>query len=217
LPDNARAVEHWLSLREELLRLGFYQTSLTNFERASFRERPERYRYEECSFRPDRYNVAGFGPSATSYSATQNFQHGIKTMNPTASVDYLAAVKTGKRVWNKMFVYRPLDQFVFWLTRRLADLYIDRGVSRKLFSIDPAIDFAEEFAAMADAELVEITAEAIRPTPKGMFYADSIAALFASRAIRVNRDLGSAVIGGDVPKELLHDTRENDARPHGMG
>jgi oxygen-independent coproporphyrinogen-3 oxidase len=182
-----------------------------------FRDTPERYRYEEDSFRPNRYEAIGFGPSAISYAATPDFSHAIKTMNPTSSAEYTAAVATGKRVWNKVFVYRTHDQKVLWLTRRLAALNIDRGVYRQLFDTNPEDDFAAEFAAFADAGLVTTTADAIRPTPKGMFYADSIAAVWASRAIQLNRDLGPAAVGRDAPAALLHDSRENNAGHSPMG
>jgi len=217
LPDNAKAMEHWLSLRELLLELGFVQTTLTNFERAKFRGKPERFQYEESVFRGDEFEILGFGPAATSYAATGNFSHGIKTLNPTASTDYTAAVKRGKRVWNKMFVFRTLDQKVHWLTRRMASLEIDRVRYQTLFGSDPVADFAEEFSAITDAGLVEVTTSAVRPTPKGMFYADACVALFASRAIKANRELGQVRIGWDAPKELFHDIRENDARSGSMG
>jgi coproporphyrinogen III oxidase-like Fe-S oxidoreductase len=138
-------------------------------------------------------------------------------MNPTTSVDYTAAVAARKRVWNRMFVYRPHDQKVLWLTRRLAALDIDRGRYRALFGTDPVQDFLEEVTACRDAGLLTTDALSVRPTPKGMFYADAVAALLAVRAIRINRDLGPAVIGKDAPAGLLHDTRENDARGMSMG
>jgi oxygen-independent coproporphyrinogen-3 oxidase len=217
LPDNERACDHWLALRELLLELGFYQTSLTNFERVRFRDKPDRYRYEECSFRPHEYEAIGFGPSGTSYVATPDFAHGVKVMNPTSSAEYTAAVATGKRVWNKVFVYRPHDQKVLWLTRRLAALDIDRKAYRRLFGTDAERDFPDEFAALQEADLVEVTPGAIRPTPRGMFYADSIAALWAGRAIRTNRPLGPAVIGRDAPGTLLHNTLENNSGRSSMG
>jgi coproporphyrinogen III oxidase-like Fe-S oxidoreductase len=217
LPDNARACDHWLALRELLLSLGFLQTTLTNFERGHFFGRPERFQYEESVFRCDEFEMLGFGPSATSYAATRDFAHGIKVMNLSGAAAYQAAVATGKRVWDRVFVYRTLDQKVHWLTRRLAGLGIDRKRYRRLFRTDPERDFAEEFAAVAEAGLVEVTPAVIRPTPKGMFYADAIAALLATKAIRANRDLGPAAVGRDAPVALLHDTRENDSRRFSMG
>jgi|SRR5579883_670118 len=209
LPDNERAAAHWQALRELLLARGFTQTSLTNFEQGRYRHRPERYQYEECSFKPDEYEAVGFGPGAISYAATKDFAFGLKTMNPTDANTYRDAVTTGKRMWNKAFVYRLLDQKVLWLTRRLAALDINRTRYHLLFGVDPLEDFKDEFAAARDAGLLTITTDAIHPTPRGMFFADSIAAILASRAIRQTRELGAATIGHDAPKELLHDAREN--------
>lgn len=217
LPDNARAVEHWLALRETLLGAGFVQTSLTNFERVKFRGRPERFQYEESVFRGDEFEMLGFGPSATSYASTADYRFGIKTLNPTASADYTAAVRRGKRVWDRVFVYRTLDQKVHWLTRRFAGLSIDRNRYRELFRTDPLAEFPQEFAALAEAGLVEVGDSAVTPTPRGQFFADSCMALFASRAIEANRGAGPAMVGRDVPGGLLHDARENEAGWGHMG
>jgi coproporphyrinogen III oxidase-like Fe-S oxidoreductase len=217
LPDNERACENWLALREELLGLGFTQTTLTNFERKEYLNQQSRYQYEECSFLPDEYEMLGFGPSAVSYVATPDFGHGIKTMNPTGADDYVASVKRHRRIWNKMFIYRPRDQKVLWLTRRLAALQIERDRYRKLFYVDVVSEYADEIRAMSDAGLIDVTNEMIRPTAKGMFYSDSIAALFANQAIRTNRERGPAKIGQDAPDELLFDVRESDASHQHMG
>ena len=209
LPGNEAACDHWQALRELLLARGFTQTSLTNFEQGRYQNRAERYQYEECSFKPDEYEAIGFGPSAISYAATKDFGHGLKTMNPAGADEYRAAVATGTRVWNRAFVYRPLDQKVLWLTRRLAALEIDRARYRALFGTDVLDDFGAEIGAARDAGLLRGEGNVIRPTPRGMFYADSIAAVLASPAIRARRDLGPAVPGGDAPKDLLHDATEN--------
>jgi oxygen-independent coproporphyrinogen-3 oxidase len=209
LPGNEQAAENWLALREVLLARGFTQTSLTNFEQGRYRNQAERFQYEECIFKPDEFEVIGFGPSAISYAATRDFAYGLKAMNPTDANEYQTAVLSNTRVWNKAFVYRTLDQKVFWLTRRLAALEIDRDRYRPLFGVDVLQDFGEQINAARDAGLLEVTANTIRPTPLGMFYADSIAAILASPAIRANRELGVAVIGRDAPKELLHDVAEN--------
>jgi coproporphyrinogen III oxidase-like Fe-S oxidoreductase len=209
LPDNDRACDNWLSLRELLLARGFTQTSLTNFEQGRYRHRAERYQYEECSFKPDEFEAVGFGPGAISYSATKDFAFGLKAMNPAGADEYRAAVAAGQRVWDKSFVYRTLDQKVLWLTRRLAALEIDRARYRELFGADVLEDFGAEIGAARDAGLLHVMGHVIRPTPRGMFFADSVAAVLASPAIRASRELGPARVGEDIPKELLHDAREN--------
>jgi oxygen-independent coproporphyrinogen-3 oxidase len=212
LPDNERACEHWLLLRERMLAAGWVQTSLTNFEPARFRHQPQRYQYEECSFRPDKFEAIGFGPSGTSYTSSPDFRTGIKTMNPTSSDEYVAAVKNGNRVWNRYFSYQLHDQKVFWLTRRLAALDIDRFAYRGLFGTDPLDDFPVRFEVLKQEGLIEVTPDAIRPTPRGMFYSDSVAALIAAEAIRANR----LAVRGAKPA-LLRDVRENSAAFSPMG
>ena len=128
---------------------------------------------------------------------------------PAFEARHEVAFDRGNRVWNRAFVYRTPDQKVLWLTRRLAALEIDRTRYRALFGTDVLADFGAEVGAARDAGLLEVTDLAIRPTPRGMFYADSIAAVLASPAIRARRDRGPAVAGRDAPKELLHDSAEN--------
>ena len=96
LPTNEQAAENWLALRRQLLEGGFVQTSLTNFERARYPGGPRRFVYEEFSFQPDRYDMAGFGPGAISFSGGPYFTDGLKTLNPDAAAAYVAAVRSGR-------------------------------------------------------------------------------------------------------------------------
>lgn len=214
LPDNDRAAANWVELRELLLANGFVQTSLTNFERAELRGSEVRYVYEEHSFEPDRFQAVGFGPSATSYTATPDFGHAVKTLNPTSADGYVAAVRRGKRVWDRCYGYGLRDQQVFWIVRRLAALEIDRGRYRSLFGTDPVADFPAEFEAAREAGLVEVTAEAVRPTPVGMFYSDSFASVLASDRVREVQAWQAAGRRKEIDGRLLHDTRAN-SNAHG--
>ena len=136
LPDNEGAAGHWLDLRDRLLRTGWNQTTLTNFERAAFRRDPRRFVYEEFSFRPDRYDALGFGPGGISFAADPDFSGGLKVLNPDGADAYAAAVDRGGSPWDRFFRYGPTDLRVFYLTRRLAALEIDRGEYRQLFGTD---------------------------------------------------------------------------------
>jgi coproporphyrinogen III oxidase-like Fe-S oxidoreductase len=187
LPDNDLAADHWLALRDDLLSRGFLQTSLTNFERAKFAGDDRRYVYEESSFQPDCFDMLGFGPSAISFACDRDYRGALKVLNPDGSADYRAAVVTGGPVWDRNFAYQPRDLRVFHLTRGLAALAIDRLRYRRLFGSDPVEDFSREWAALDAAQLVEIEPASVRPTPRGMFYADSIAALLAWRQVRALR------------------------------
>jgi oxygen-independent coproporphyrinogen-3 oxidase len=201
LPTNEQAAEHWLTLRELLFEHGFVQTTLTNFEKARYQGDSRRFLYEELSFQPDRHDMAGYGPGAISFAAGRPFTGGLKVLNPDAAEAYVATVRGGQSPWDRYFEYAPWDLRIFYLTRRLAALEIDRRRYAQLFGTDPLADFAGEFGALLDEGLVKVTATAVHPTPRGMFYADSIAALLAWRQIAARRQ-------GKVPMALALTRRE---------
>ena len=159
------------------------QTTLTNFERDRYRGDDRRFVYEELSFQADRCDMAGFGPGAISFAADPSFTSGLKLLNPDAAAAYVAAVRSGGSPADRFFAYDSTDLRIFHLTRRLAALEINRRAYARLFQTDPLTDFADEFGALLDENLVEVTSTAVHPTPRGMFYADSIAAQFAWRQI----------------------------------
>ena len=98
--------------------LGFDQTTLTNFERREFRGHDRRFVYEELSFRPDRYDMIGFGPTGISFA--DSGLAAVKVMNPDGGANYIAAVDRGWPAWDRVFLYGLDDLWVFYLTRRLA-------------------------------------------------------------------------------------------------
>jgi len=179
LPSNDAAAANWMELRELPLSQGFRQTTLTNFERADLEESPSRFVYEEHSFQPSHCDVLGFGPTALSFAADWAFEHARKTMNPESAADYMAAVDFGRGAWEREFDYGPRDLRILYLTRRLAALRIDRSGYRKLFDTDPMEDFRQELELLSRKGLLEATPSEIRPTPEGIFYADTIAGLLA--------------------------------------
>ena len=187
LPDNEQAAENWLALRESLLASDFYQATLTNFERERFRGQSERFTYEERSFQPQEHVMLGFGPAAISCLLSNEVWEGIKTQNPVGAQEYLQAVEKDERVWNKYFVYEKRDVKVAFLTRWLSGLKICRATYRESFLRDVMADFPAECNALAEAGLIKITTDSLRPTPRGMFYADTIAALWAWKQVRARR------------------------------
>jgi hypothetical protein len=78
------------------------------------------------------------------------------------------------------------------LTRRLAALEIDRPQYAELFDADPLDDFPADFEAAFSAGLLMETGDTIRPTPEGIFYADSIASLWARKHPRAKLDHNGA-------------------------
>jgi hypothetical protein len=77
---------------------------------------------------------------------------------------------------------------IAYLTRRLSALMIDRKAYRANFGSDPLDDFPGEFAALKQESLIDISETVIKPTPRGMFYADSIAVLWAWKRVRSSRE-----------------------------
>jgi oxygen-independent coproporphyrinogen-3 oxidase len=187
LPDNETAARNWLDLRERLLGGGWAQTTLTNFERRAFLNHPDRFVYEEYGFQADRYEMLGFGPGGISFAADADFGGGLKLLNPDGSDAYLAAVQRGGAPWDRFFEYDAADLRVLYLTRRLAGLTIDRRNYRRLFRADVLKEFPAEIEALTDAKLLEVIHDSIRPTPLGVFYADSAASLLARRRTEARR------------------------------
>jgi oxygen-independent coproporphyrinogen-3 oxidase len=183
LPGNERAAENWLDLRGRLLARDFVQTTLTNFERRAFLDDDRRFVYEEYSFRPDRFDMLGFGPGGISFAADPDFVGGLKLLNPDGAADYTASAQRGAAPWDRYFEYHRDDLRVFYLTRRLAALRIDRPDYRALFGADVLEEMAGEVGAAAAEGLIEVNDDAVRPTPRGMFFADSVASLLARRRL----------------------------------
>ncbi len=99
LPTNEEAADNWLALRGLLLELGFDQTTLTNFERRELRGDDRRFVYEELGFRPDRYDMIGFGPSGISFA--NSGQTAVKVINPERASDYIAASGRDRPTWDR--------------------------------------------------------------------------------------------------------------------
>jgi oxygen-independent coproporphyrinogen-3 oxidase len=208
LPTNEVAARNWLDLRSSLLERGFYQATLTNFERAEFRGGERRFIYEELGFQPDRFDMLGLGPSGISYVRSRRM--GLKVLNPDGASAYMAAVELGGPTWDRAFHYSPTDLRIFYLTRRLAALRIDLLDYRAFFGIDAIDDFSREFEALTRERLVRVSDRAIEPTEFGMFYADSIAGLLARRRLPDARNRRSP----DSPPVLDPDEANDNSRGH---
>jgi oxygen-independent coproporphyrinogen-3 oxidase len=209
LPTNVEAADHWYDLRGLLHDLGFHQTTLTNFERNEFRDHDRRFVYEELSFRPDRFDMIGFGPTAISCVHSRGAT--VKVMNPDRAADYVAAVGRGGPGWDRAFAYGPRDLRAFHLIRRLAALRISRTDYRRFFARDPVEDFAREFEACEHERLVAVTDEAIEPSIRGMFFADSIAGLLCWK-LHAKEDRSHGI--GIVPADIDRGRRNDNAYGH---
>jgi len=163
---SSEPYENWLACREFLLGCGYQQKSLTNFERAGD------YRYEECSFHPETYDAVGFGPAAISGFSDLAGSMAVKWINEGDSADYRAAVSEHGLAYERRFLYGEVDLQLLQATRGLSRLHVDRR------------HFRLEWEAVERAGLVQETTL----TPKGMFYADSVAGLLAAGRVREIRN-----------------------------
>ena len=184
LPDNPTAAGNWISLRRRLIVQGYHQTTLTNFERTELQSDPRRYQYELFSFRPDRFDMLGFGPSGISFTCSSSGESGLKTMNPESSSEYLQAVRQPGPVWNRYFEFDRPSLKLFLATRNLAALHIDRQRYQRATGSDISNDFPAEIDVLKAEGLLRIDERQVVPTDRGMFYADTIAALLAGRTLR---------------------------------
>ncbi len=185
LPDNERAYEHWAALREQLLSRGYVQRTLTNFERIDVPQ-SRRFLYEDASFHPDHYDAVGFGPAGIS---TVNGH--LKWCNADTADDYVQRMDSEGHARARAFVYDETDQRLLTLTRGLARLEVSTNAYRARFGTELERDFAEPLRALQMAGLMEIrSGESVRLTPRGMFFADSVAGLLAwGRTLQLRRDL----------------------------
>jgi coproporphyrinogen III oxidase-like Fe-S oxidoreductase len=171
LPSTSAALENWLALREALLAHGYVQTTLTNFERADVNASDRRFRYEELSFSPAEVDGLGVGPLSISTFIDFDRRRAIKLFRAMDEREGL------------FFAYDPVDLELLYLTRSLPRMVWSAGEYRQHFGAELEDDHGEAVRAIVDAGLVERCSEDLRVTPRGMFYADSIAGLLAERRV----------------------------------
>lgn len=192
LPDNARACDHWLRLRERLMAAGYTQSTLTNFERSDVGER--RFRYEPASFSVERTDGLGVGPLSLSTFVNPAQGAGLKLLRRKS----LAGPPWSGE--DLMHVYDRAGLQLLFLTRGLAKTRVDCATYAAMFQTRLAEDFALPLAALVDAGLVALDDRVLELSPRGMFYADAVVSLLAFGARSV--DAGAGVHTRDLLKEL---------------
>lgn len=189
LPPTAAACEHWLAVRDHLLAAGYVQTTLTNFERADVHASARRFVYEEHSFTPARYDGLGLGPLAISTFIDPAQGRAIKHVRGKSMVD---------QDRDLYFPYDAEDLRLLLLTRTLARLRVERRL------LDEGAATAEAVAALVDAGLVELSPELLGLTPRGMFYADSVAGLLVAPRTATLREGSAGKHTHDLQREPIH-------------
>lgn len=176
-PDNATSLAAWSTVRAELLARGYVQTTLTNFERRDAHAGERRFRYEALSFTPATTDAAGFGCGAISTFVDRRRGRALKLVNAEESRRYLAA--TPARPFALRFDHGPFDLRLLHVTRSLSRLGVSAEEYAALTGGDLRADFAPAWSALAAEGLVEVGADGVALTPRGMFFADAAAGLLA--------------------------------------
>lgn len=192
VPDNGRAAQHWLKLRERLLRAGYEQTTLTNFERKDIGAK--RFRYELASFAPDQTDALGFGPMSLTTFIDWPRKRGLKL---------LRRKHLGRAAWSGddlMFEYDEASLRLLFVTRSLATTRVDARSYTKRFGTTLQHDFAEPLAALTAEQLVTVDDAGLTLTPLGMFFADSVVSTLAAGAPRAGAGVHTAELLKELPR-----------------
>lgn len=188
---NEQACSNWLRLRERLLRAGYVQTTLTNFERQDVSTGPRRFRYEVASFSPERTDGLGVGPLGLSTFVNVSQGRGIKL---------LRRKNVKREPWSGQdlaFVYDAATLPLLFLTRSLAKTRVDGSAWQSIFGTRLLDTFAAPYAACLAAGLVQGDTADLALTPSGMFYADAVVSTFAEGF----RAAGAGVHTADLLRE----------------
>lgn len=181
LPAASTALQTWRTARRFLLQKGFAQATLTNFERADVARSERRFSYERCSFHPDVYDAVGFGPGAISTFLSANMDAGKKLVNCVGSAAYRQRIRSSRAAVDRSFDYTSEDLQLLFITRSLPLLHVSRPSFRHYFGADIVERYPDIVDALCRRRLLEVAQDALRLTERGMFFADSVAGLFACR------------------------------------
>jgi coproporphyrinogen III oxidase-like Fe-S oxidoreductase len=186
MPDTRRASATWLEVREALLRGGYEQTTLTNFERADLP--PERrFVYERASFEPHAHDAVGFGPGGISTFTDPAHRTARKWMNEATSADYVARRAEHGTAAARLFDYSEIDLRLLHVTRGLSKLAVDTEAYSAFFRSSVHDDFAEHLDVLEQAGLLRHGLRDVQLTPEGMFFADAVAGLLSEERVRAIR------------------------------
>ncbi|MDP3499698.1 MAG: radical SAM protein [Myxococcales bacterium] len=192
MPDNRRASEHWLALRERLLRAGYEQSTLTNFERSDVKAGPKRFRYEAASFAPDRTDAIGFGPLSLTTFVDWPQRRGLKLLRRKS---VKPAAWSGQDL---AYRYDDMGLRLLFLTRSLATTRVELSRYTALFGTSLQEEFGAALDAARDEGLMRVDASTVSFTPLGMFYADAVVSTLAQGRTQPG---GDGVHTSDLLKE----------------
>jgi coproporphyrinogen III oxidase-like Fe-S oxidoreductase len=183
LPNRNLNYQNWIDLYNHLETKGYAPITVTDFGKKDSGN-ASGYRYEECLRSPERYDWLGFGPAAISSLYHPRFTNGIKIINFDNMDGYTQLINRKRIGWKNAFKYQRDDMIIFWLTRQIKGTFIDPARYNLLFHEDFVEKWSKWLSLMVQYELLLFKDNMWRLTPKGMFYADSMAGSLAVKRVQ---------------------------------
>ena len=200
---------------QEMDRLGYEAITLTDFCRRGSGE-AGRYRYEEDIREPEKVNWWGVGPGGI--SVLWDKIYGVKLVNPQQSSAYISRINEFRGpTWDAMYHYDQLDRKVYWLTRQIKGLSIDKEKYEHFFHTDLESDFGPILRLLKEHALLD---KDLCLSIKGRYFADSICGLLVEYIFSLKHQKSMVYANRERAQYLMHrldQQRGNDSRPHFMG
>ncbi len=221
LPSKEQALENWLKLYECLKEYGYEATTVTDFRKKNSTE--GHYQYEEDLRVPDKVDWIGLGSYGISLLTSENFNKGIKVINFNDLNQYVEQMKTNDIGWESVYKLNRFDLKLYWITRKIKGTFIPTNEYYDVFGAKIEVDFGNELKTLEDYKLLEFRDNNYYLTPKGFFYADTVAGHLAW--LRVNELIGIKTPPVIVKKNsrgfIRHEVEtivwDNDSVKHFMG
>ncbi len=221
LPSKEQALDNWLKLYKCLKEYGYEAVTVTDFKKKGSPE--GHYQYEEDLRVPDQVDWIGLGSYGISLLTSNNFKNGIKLINYNDLNEYVEGINQQKLGWGSAFKMNEYDLKLYWITRKIKGTVISANEYDKIFNSAIEDEFKKELKALLDFELLELRDQHYHLTPKGFFYADTVAGHFAWQ--RVNELRGIRTPGKLIKKGRYGDKDysdkefewNNDSVKHFMG
>ena len=222
MPTMEKALENWLKLYEALTINGYEASTVTDFKLKNSDN--GHYQYEYDLRNPEQFDWLGLGSYAISLVSNDSFSKAIKLVNPCSIDDYANRIDNLNTSWETCFEMNSDDLKLYWLTRQVKGTAISAKEYRKLFKSDLNKDFGYELMALISNGLITLHDDLYTLTPKGFFYADTVAGHLAWMRVNelIARNCTGQVVkkradGSHVAYEFDGKTWQNNSINHNMG
>ena len=198
LPNQKESLDNWMAVYSALTEHQFEAITVTDFKLKTGKK--GNYQYEKDLRNPNKVDWIGLGSYAITILSNNRFSKAVKLMNPNSLDDYIDRQQRYGIPWQSRFIYSPDDLRLFWLTRMVKGTKIPKDEYSRLFETNIVDDFKNELEALTIMGLIEEGITEYKLTPKGFYFADTIAGHLAW--MRVN-ELSSRGFPGRVVKRRI--------------